>query len=96
MSPLSPGNMFLFDPHSRSDSPPHIYVMVSADENGRGAEAWPLSPGETFMLVEAIANRHTSTSEWQVLSRGLVGSIYVTERDRRALRLVSHTSEESC
>ena len=83
--------MFLFDPHSRPDSSPDIYVMVPATGYRRKADAWPLSPGETFVLVEAIANRHTSTSEWQILSRGQMGSIYVTERDRRSLRLVSGT-----
>lgn len=96
MSPLSPGNMFLFDPHSRPDSSPSIYVMVPATSYRRTADAWLLGPGETFILVEAITNGHTSASEWQILSRGQMGSIYVTERDRRALRLVSHTSEESC
>jgi len=89
VSPLSPGNVFMFNPYDRPDAAPYIYVMVPGDGSRRAAASWRLDPGESFMLVEAISNPNTSTSEWQVLSRGHVGSIYVAERERRALRLMS-------
>lgn len=89
MSPLSLGNVFMFNPYDRPGAVPYIYVMVPGDGPRRAAASWPLDPGETFMLVEVISNPNTSTSEWQVLSRGRVGSIYVAARERQALRLMS-------
>ena len=97
MTPLSPGSMFLFDPYSRPDAAERIYVHYIRDADNGMSDTWYLDPGETFLLVEEPRFLHNATHfklmEWQVLSRGMTGSIIMSEKQRRALRLVSPATE---
>jgi len=80
----------MFNPYDRPGAASVIYVMPPQDlERHRGRASWRLDPGETFMLVEVISRPNSSMCEWQVLSRGRIGSIYVEDRERRALRLMT-------
>lgn len=97
MSPLSPGNIFQFDPYSRPGAAPRVWVHYVSEGVEGWSDTWHLDPGETFLLLEEPSPMHTSPRgellEWRVLSRGRMGTIIASEKERRALRLVSSMGE---
>lgn len=99
MSPLSPGSIFQFDPYSRPGAAERVWVHYLKEEEEGWSDSWGLDPGETFLLLEDPSPMHTSTRgelmQWQVLSRGRTGYIITSEKERRAMRLVSQADEGS-
>ncbi len=93
MSPLSPGDVFQFDPYSRPDAAESVWVHYIKEDVDGWSDSWGLDPGETFLLLEEPCPMHISTRgelmKWQVLSRGRTGYIIMSEKARRALRLVT-------
>lgn len=99
MSPISPGNIFQFDPYSRPGAAECVWVHYVKEEEEGWSDSWGLDPGETFLLLEEPCPMHTSARgelmQWLVLSRGRTGCIFMSEKARRAMRLVSQTDEGS-